>query len=136
VNHYKHPKRGGGFFRAADAISFVDAVCICSGKTPVTGNFYEIELTFHLGPKKQRLSSNDLDNFIKVALDALGRAQVIVNDARVLDLHVHKRFVGTDRDERTDYSIGGKQLDENQVFLGRLLQSPPRPHPTEGSQTH
>jgi len=126
VNHYKQPRRGGGWYRAADAIAFVDAVCVFSHRIMVTGNFYEISLTFHLGPKKQKLSSNDLDNFLKVALDSLARARVIVNDGRVLDLSVHKRFVSTDREQRTDFSVEGMQLDEREVLSGRALQASAR----------
>jgi Holliday junction resolvase RusA-like endonuclease len=126
VNHYKQPRCGGGWYRAADAIAFVDAVCVFSHRIMVTGNFYEVSLTFHLGPKKQKLSSNDLDNFLKVALDSLARARVIVNDGRVLDLTVHKRFVSTDREERTDFSVEGMQLDEGEVLSGRALQASAR----------
>jgi Holliday junction resolvase RusA-like endonuclease len=126
VNHYRQPRRGGGWYRAADAIAFVDAVCIFSHRIMVTGNFYEVSLTFHLGPNKQKLSSNDLDNFLKVALDSLARARVIVNDGRVLDLTVHKRFCSTDREERTDFSVEGMQLDEREVLSGRALQASAR----------
>jgi Holliday junction resolvase RusA-like endonuclease len=126
VNHYKQPRRGGGWYRAADAIAFVDAVCICSGKVMVTGNFYDVGVVFHLGPKKHKLSSNDLDNFLKVALDSLARARVIVNDGRVLNLYVHKRFVATDREERTEFAVEGRQLDEGEVFSGRSLQASAR----------
>jgi Holliday junction resolvase RusA-like endonuclease len=137
VNHYKQPSVRGGMYRTREVTAFIDAVCLLSGRTRMTGNFYELELTFHLGPKKRNLSSNDLDNFLKVSLDALGDkgARIIVNDGRVLDLHVHKRFVLTDRDERTDFSLEGKQLNENEVFSGRALQSAPRSYSTEGSQT-
>jgi Holliday junction resolvase RusA-like endonuclease len=126
VNHYKQPRRGGGWYRAGEAIAFVDAVCVFSRKTKVTGNFYALELWFFLGPSKRNLSSNDVDNFQKVAIDALARAGVIVNDGRILDLHVHKRFVGTDRDERTEYCVTGRQLDEGEVFSGRQLQTAAR----------
>jgi Holliday junction resolvase RusA-like endonuclease len=116
VNHYKQPKRGGGWYRAKEAIAFVDAVCLLSHKTKVTGNFYGLELWFFLGPSKRNLSSNDVDNFQKVAIDALVRATVIKTDGRLLDLHVHKRFVATDREERTEYFVTGRQLDEREVF--------------------
>lgn len=119
VNHYKKPRRGGGFYRVAECGSFINAVCVFSGKTKVTGNFYGLEIWFFLGPSKRNLSSNDLDNFQKVAIDALGRAGVIVNDGRILDLHLHKRFVATDREERTEYFVTGRQLDESEIFGGR-----------------
>jgi Holliday junction resolvase RusA-like endonuclease len=112
VNHYKKPRRGGGWYRAVEATGFVDAVCVYSRKTRVTGNFYVLELWFFLGPSKRNLSSNDLDNFQKVAIDALVRASVIKTDGRILDLHLHKRFVATDRDERTEYFVTGRQVDE------------------------
>jgi Holliday junction resolvase RusA-like endonuclease len=117
VNHYKQPRRGGGWYRAADAIAFVDAVCIMArsaGCQRITGNYFELELTFYLGPGRNR-GQNDLDNYSKVAIDALVRAGVIKNDARVFDLHLHKRFVGTDREERTEYSIASRQVTEGQL---------------------
>ena len=117
VNHYKRPARGGGFYRAAECVAFDDAVAVFSGKVMVTGNFYAVEIFFFLGPEKaKRLSSNDLDNFSKVSLDALVRARVIKTDGRILDLHLHKRFVGSDRDERTEYFVTGRQLDEGRVI--------------------
>jgi Holliday junction resolvase RusA-like endonuclease len=119
VNHYKQPRQGGGWFRAAEAIAFVDAVCIFSHRCKVTGSSYEIDLTFYLSPKRNR-GQNDLDNYSKVALDSLVRAGVIVNDAHVFDLHLHKRFVATDREERTDFSVEGKQIDDER--LGREAQ--------------
>jgi len=119
VNHYRKPRRGGGFYRVAECGSFIDAVCVFSGKTMVTGNFYALEIWFFLGPAKRNLSSNDLDNFQKVAIDALVRAGVIKTDGRILDLHLHKRFVRTDREERTEYFVTGRQVDETEVLAGR-----------------
>jgi Holliday junction resolvase RusA-like endonuclease len=123
VNHYKSPRRGGGWFRAAESIAFIDAVCVFSGKTMVTGNFYALEIWFFLGPAKRNLSSNDLDNFQKVAIDALVRAGVIKTDGRILDLHLHKRFCSTDREERTEYFVTGRQIDEREVFPERELST-------------
>lgn len=116
VNHYKKPRRGGGFYRAVECTSFVDAVCVFSKKFKVTGNFYMLEIWFFLGPSKRNLSSNDLDNFQKVSIDALVHAGVIKTDGRILDLHLHKRFVASDREERTEYFIYGRQIDERKVF--------------------
>lgn len=115
VNHYKQPKAGGGWFRAADCIAFVDAVCIFSRRVRVSGNYFELELTFYLGPGRNR-GQNDLDNYSKVAIDALVRAGVIKNDARVFDLHLHKRFVESDREERTEYSIASRQITDEQLL--------------------
>lgn len=110
VNHYKKPARGGGWYRAAEAIGFVDAVCIFSQKAVVPGDWYQIELTFYLPPSKQRvLASNDADNYLKVALDALGRAGVISNDGRIFDLIVHKRFCRTEQESRTVYHVTGME---------------------------
>jgi Holliday junction resolvase RusA-like endonuclease len=119
VNHYKKPKRGGGWYRASESVTFVDAVCVFSGKTLVTGNFYSVEIFFFLGPSKRNLSSNDLDNFQKVGIDALVRAGVIKTDGRILDLHLHKRFAATDREEGTVYVITGRQLDESEILSGK-----------------
>lgn len=109
VNHYKQPRRSGGWYRAAEAIGFIDAVCIFSGKTLVTGATYEVDLTFYLPPSKRSLSSNDLDNFLKVSLDSLATAGVIRNDGAILDAHIHKRFVNSEREARTTYIVTGKE---------------------------
>jgi Holliday junction resolvase RusA-like endonuclease len=120
VNHYRGVSKNGGFYRKREAVAFVDAVCVLSRKTMVTGNFYTVEIFFFLGPSKQRnLSSNDLDNFQKVGIDALVRAGVIKTDGRVLDLYLHKRFVTGDREERTEYFVTGRQVDETEVLAGR-----------------
>jgi len=116
VNHYKAARKNGGFYRKREAVAFVDAVCVVSRKTMVTGNFYTVEIFFFLGPSKRNLSSNDLDNFQKVGIDALVRAGVIKTDGRILDLHLHKRFVAGDREERTEYFVTGRQLDERAIF--------------------
>lgn len=117
VNHYKQPRRGGGWFRAAEAISFIEAVCIFSRKDPAGGQFWNVELTFYLGPGKHRLNANDADNFSKVALDALAQAGVIGNDARVMDLTIHKRFVSHDRDARTEYVVIGLEASSDEFCL-------------------
>jgi Holliday junction resolvase RusA-like endonuclease len=119
VNHYKGVRKNGGFYRKREAVAFVDAVCVFSRKTMVTGNFYTVEIFFFLGPSKRNLSSNDLDNFQKVGIDALVRAGVIKTDGRILDLHLHKRFTETDREERTEYFVTGRQVDETEVLAGR-----------------
>lgn len=115
VNHYRKPRRGGGFFRVAEAIGFTDAVCIFSRKQRVSGKFYQVELTFFLPPAKQRLDSNDTDNFLKVALDAIATAGVITNDGRVMDLIVHKRFCLSDREARTLYHITGSEEGDEET---------------------
>jgi len=119
VNHYKGARKNGGFYRKREAVAFVDAVCVISRKTMVTGNFYTVEIFFFLGPSKRNLSSNDLDNFQKVGIDALVRAGVIKTDGRILDLNLHKRFVATDREEGTLYLITGQQLDESKILSGK-----------------
>ena len=126
VNHYKQMRRGGGMYLTKQATAFADQTFLLSRGIMITGNFYEIDLTFYLGPKRQKLSSHDLDNFIKVAIDALARAHVITNDGRVLDLHVHKRFCSTERDERTEFSVEGKQIDERALFQQGELPAPSR----------
>lgn len=117
VNHNKHPNGRGGWYSSRESVAFTDAVCIFSKKTPALGRFYEIEIFFHLPPSKYRLSANDLDNFLKTGIDALGKAGVIKNDGRVLDLHVHKRFTSVESTARTVYTITGKDEEhEDEVF--------------------
>ena len=125
VNHYKQPKRGGGWYRAADAIAFVDAVCLLSRSAHcqvITGNCFELELAFYLGPGRNR-GQNDLDNYSKVAIDALVRAGVVKNDARVFDLHLHKRFVTADREERTEYAIRSRHITEEELLCLPIVRN-------------
>lgn len=107
VNHYKRPAAGGGWFVSSEAKTFIDAVCIFSHRTKVTGTAYTVEITFYLGPQRNK-GQNDLDNYSKVAIDALVHAGIIKNDALITDLFLHKRYVGSMREERTEYSIDGR----------------------------
>lgn len=139
VNHYKNPRRGGGWYRSPEACTYVDAVAIFArnaGCERITGNYFVIDLTFYLGPKRNR-GQNDLDNYSKVALDALVRCGVIKNDARVFDLHLHKRFAETHREEKTEYSIESQQVSfrereltggENNAKPSRLRRPKPQIH--------
>jgi hypothetical protein len=82
----------------------------------VTADYYELDITFYLPPSKHRLSSNDLDNFLKTGIDALAKAGVISNDGRVIDLHVHKRFVLSEQNARSVFTITERKLDEDEIF--------------------
>jgi Holliday junction resolvase RusA-like endonuclease len=126
VNHYKQPSARGGWYRTKAAIAFIDAVCVFSGKLKVPGTYYAVEIYFYLGPKKRNLSSNDLDNFQKVSIDALARAGVIENDGRILDLYLHKRFCLSAVEERTEYIIQGSSRDEREVFYQGKLSAETR----------
>ncbi len=117
VNHYKQPRRGGGWYRTAESISFIDAVCIFARRQSPGGELYEVDVTFCLPPSKWSFSRNDGDNFLKVAFDALGRAGVITNDGRIVDHHVHKRMVLAERHARTDFIITGKVPESEQELL-------------------
>src|SRR5262245_22148255 len=107
VNHYKKPSRRGGFYVTAEAQAYIDAVCLLSRGLKVTGDAYRIGISFYLGPPKQHLGRFDLDNFAKVAIDALVKAGCIRNDARIFDLYLVKRFVSNAREERTTYVVKG-----------------------------
>lgn len=108
VNHYKLPGRRGGFYRAAECISFTDAVCIFSKKEPVGGQFYEVHVTYYLEPAK--FLRFDADNFLKVSFDALKAAGVIRDDRYIVDHHVHKRAAKDAQDVHTSFLVKGREL--------------------------
>lgn len=116
VNHYKRSKKGGGFFRSPEATAFIDAVCIFAGRAPdefYKSDFYEVDMTVFLEPASYaRMKSNDVDNFLKIGIDALAHARVVHNDGAIVDLHVHKRQAKDSRSTRTEYHVLGKKTAE------------------------
>lgn len=78
VNHYKIPKRAGGFYVSNEAKSFKSAVASLT-RGSVKADWYDVAITVYLG-KDQR---GDADNFNKVVLDSLVDARIISTDARV-----------------------------------------------------
>jgi len=107
VNHYKNPSRRGGFYRVRECMGFNDAVCVFSKRELVTGQFYEVELTFYLPPAK--FLAFDADNFLKVSFDALKAAGVIRDDRYIVDHHVHKRAAKDAQDVHTAYLVKGRE---------------------------
>ncbi len=111
VNHYKMPRKAGGFFVIKEAQAFIDAVAMI-GRTaalvaPIPGDFYEVELTVYV--HRKRFLRGDSDNMEKVAFDALTKAGVIKDD-RYITRHTHNRVpVELAAQERTEYVIIGRK---------------------------
>lgn len=105
VNHYKV----GRFYNSGETRAFIDAVCIFSRKTPVIGEFYQVDIRYFL-PQPQFLRW-DTNNFWKVAIDALATAGVIRDDRYVIDEHARKESTADPRDARTLYCVTGVELD-------------------------
>ena len=106
VNHYKSPDGRGGFFRSKEAAAFIDAVAIMSARKPVSGAFFHVELIFRIF--QNRFLRWDLDNFGKVAFDALTIAGVISDDRYITRILVRKTAVGDHGDVGTHYLVRGK----------------------------
>lgn len=106
VNHYKQPRKNGGWFITKEAQAFIDAVCMI-GRTqvpnlPIVGQYYEVWIVVYL--RTSRFHSVDSDNMQKVEFDALTKAG-IVRDDRYITRHHHRRLIGIT--ERTCYFIRG-----------------------------
>lgn len=101
VNHYKN----GGHFLTRESKAYIDALAIFSRKLPVDGDFYEIDIDFHI--VEREFLRWDLDNFQKVAIDALTKCDVIRDDRFIVALKLHKQPVDNYRDQRTEYAITG-----------------------------
>jgi len=111
VNHYKRPRLNHdltrGFYVTAEAKAFIEAVCILSGRQPIAGRFYEVSIEYHI-PQNQFLRC-DVDNFSKVACDALTESGLIQDDRYISDLHLVKRLAQEPQDARTVYLVKGRE---------------------------
>lgn len=106
VNHYKAPDGRGGWYLSKEAAAFIDAVVIFSRRIPVTGPYFEVELTFRI--VKNKFLKWDADNFEKVSFDALKHAGVISDD-RYITRHVNQKTPVEDQnDSGTHYLVRGK----------------------------
>ena len=104
VNHYKVRR----FYNSKEAKAYIDAVCIFGRGQKVAGDFFEIEIDLWIVPAN--FLARDLDNFLKVAIDALVTAGVIPNDRFVREIRARKVALasgGAIRDEQTIYRIRG-----------------------------
>lgn len=92
-NHYKKPRGRGlrGSYVTDEAKAFFSAVAALSMGRRVMAKSYAVRIEIFLGARQK----GDLDNFAKVALDALVRASVIDTDDRVMRIEMSK---GRDRD--------------------------------------
>lgn len=86
VNHYVKHTRSGRHYITPAATAFKEAVALCSRGQQVEGSEYEVTIGIILGKGVR----GDIDNFLKVSLDALVFAGVISSDARVTRLIVSK----------------------------------------------
>src|SRR5579863_867739 len=102
VNHYKVRR----YYSSPETKAFIDAVAIFSGKHPVAGPMYDLQIFYYLAPKQ--LLKWDVDNFGKVSCDALHICGVIPDDRYVMDLGQHKRQALSDQDVATLYAIRGR----------------------------
>lgn len=106
VNRYKSPKRGGGYYRGAEAVAFCEAVAIFGRDAKIEhkeSDFYEIDLVFRI--QKKNFLRGDIDNLEKVAFDALTRAGIIRDD-RYIVAHSNRKVMVQARDEEgTHYVI-------------------------------
>lgn len=111
VNHYKMPRRQGGFFITKEAQAFIEAVSMIGRSAartlPVEGKYYRVELTVYVLTK--RFLRGDSDNMEKVAFDALTKAGLITDD-RYITRHTHYRVpVELAAQERTEYVVIGRK---------------------------
>jgi Holliday junction resolvase RusA-like endonuclease len=111
VNHYKMPRKQGGFFITKEAQAFIDAVCMigrtAAPRLPIPGKFYAVTITVYVSRKK--FLRGDSDNMEKLLFDALTKSGLITDD-RYVTRHQHNRLpVELASQERTAYTISGRE---------------------------
>lgn len=126
VNHYKMPRKGGGWYITKESQAFIEAVAIFARQATikpcaeipavlpvewipiVAGRFYDVIVDVHQQEKK--FLRGDSDNMEKLLFDSLTKAGVIRDD-RYITRHTHRRIpVPTAHEECTHYTIRG--IDE------------------------
>ena len=111
VNHYKRPRLNQdltrGFYKTAEAQAFIDAVCMLSGRQPIAGEYFSVEMEFYL--HSSDFLRCDVDNFSKVCCDALTDAGLIPDDRYITDLTLTKRRARDAQDVRTVYLVRGRE---------------------------
>lgn len=116
-NHYKQPRAGGGWFVTKEAQAYIAAVGLFAGKTfswnyidrtlnpPDRKLFYSIEIIAKVS--KAKLLRCDVDNLLKVGLDALTRTRVIKDDRYISHICLDREQVQTAHEESMTYNIRG-----------------------------
>ena len=105
VNHYKTPRRGGGWFVSKEAQAFIEAVAMLCPKERLTETLYQVRINYRMPGRN--LYRTDLDNLLKVSLDALTHAGVIKDDRYVVYIQAYKFAAERREDEGTQFTITG-----------------------------
>ncbi len=97
ANHYKRPRRNGpGMFLTGDARRFIESVKKAgAGLTPYEKEKLRCEVQVFRGEKNGRLQRGDLENFLKVLMDAL-QGVAFRNDSQVARLEA-EMFIDRER---------------------------------------
>lgn len=108
VNSCWRKRARGGFYLTKEAEAFIYAVGMLAPKGIVQGEFYEVQLSFRMAENK--VLKGDLDNLLKISIDALAKAGIIRDDRYVSRLSACKiAAIGRD-DEGTEFSVIGMGL--------------------------
>ena len=86
VNHYARHTRTGKHYLMGEAAAFKYSVYHAAKGRSVDAKKYAVAVTIYLGHNQK----GDIDNFLKVTLDALVYAKVIKTDAAIMSLQVLK----------------------------------------------
>ena len=101
-NSYVRHTRDGRHYVTKEAKAFQDAVAILSGGAERFTGRDDLEVWVKVFRGKG--DRGDADNYLKVTLDSVVKAGLIVSDDDIVDVHVSKR---RDRDNpRTEIRIG------------------------------
>lgn len=87
ANHYVKHTRNGRHYVTKEAKAFFQAVGLAAKGHYVRGDSYTVEIYINLMPGEK----GDLDNFAKVCIDGLVKANVIDSDSKVTVLVMHKK---------------------------------------------
>lgn len=87
VNHYKGRRKGGGEFLTAKAKEFIEVVHIEALSKPRLEGEISVAILAYPPDKRKR----DLDNVLKVLLDALESADVFDDDSQVARIVIERQ---------------------------------------------
>ena len=104
VNHYKSPRKGGGWFVSKEAKAFIEAVQLLAPKTSIPrGSLIEVRVKYFI--QRQNFLRVDLDNLGKLTFDSPVKAALISDDRYIKRIEAEKFPVMRREDEGTVFEI-------------------------------
>ena len=104
VNHYKNPRKGGGWYVSKEAKAFIEAVQILRPACDAPeGTLLEVRIKYFIHHSK--FLRMDVDNLSKVSLDSLVKANLIEDDRYIKRIEAEKFSVQSRDDVGTAFEL-------------------------------